>query len=48
MRYFSVVLTDLETALAKLKVTNDPNLRRLLLHEMRVLLLEATHVANSP
>jgi hypothetical protein len=46
-RAFSLIQADLENVTAKLEETNDPNLKRELLREMRVLLQEATLAANS-
>jgi hypothetical protein len=46
-RDFSLIQADLETVTAKLKATNDPNVKRELLREMRILLQEATLAANS-
>jgi hypothetical protein len=47
LRKFSDIQADLEAVLAKLKDNHDPEQRREFLHRMRVLLQEATIVANS-
>jgi hypothetical protein len=47
MRIFARIQTDLENVTAKLKATNDPNVKRELLREMRILIQEATLAANS-
>jgi len=39
---------DLDKTLSKLKKTRDPNVRRELLREMRLLLLEADRRLDSP
>jgi hypothetical protein len=44
---FAEVQRKLDEALAKLKATQDPNLRRELLKEMRLLLIEAERLAYS-
>lgn len=46
-RKFSAIQADLDAIAAKLKTTNDPNLKRDLLREMSILLREATLAANS-
>ena len=45
-RDFSLIEADLEAVTQKLRATNDPNLKRDLLRQMRTLLQEATLVAN--
>ena len=44
---FAEVQRKLDELVAKLKATQDPNLRRELLKEMRLLLVEAERIAYS-
>lgn len=46
IRAFPLIQADLENVTEKLKATNDPNVKRELLREMRTLLQEATLAAN--
>ncbi len=45
---FAKLERDLDKTLSKLKKTRDPNVRRDLLREMRLLLMEADRMLDSP
>ena len=45
---FAKLQRDLDKTLSKLKRTRDPNVRRDLLREMRLLLMEADRMLDSP